>query len=123
MEAQCNRELEYGEMLDPQLFYAARWGELYQFFANGNPPLVLQLLLVNTAVLIFFLVRRWRGKTKLRSQTAYYLQGLLIAANATLMFAPQFGPDSGLIMHRLANSPMPHANKDLDSLISSVVGK
>jgi hypothetical protein len=109
--------------LDPKLFYAARWGDLYQFFAAGNPPLVLQLLLVNTAVLIYFIIRRWRGKTRLQSKTAYVIQGLLIAANATLMFAPQFGPHSGLIMQRLTAHPLPGANRDLDSVLLSIVGK
>jgi hypothetical protein len=110
-------------MLDPNLFYAARWGELYQFFASGNPPLAFQLLLINTAVLVYFMVRRWRGKTRLQSRTAYYIQALLIAANATLMFAPQFGPNTNNLMPRLSAHPLPGANRDLDSVLLSVVGK
>jgi hypothetical protein len=110
-------------MLDPDLFYAARWDELYRFFAAGNPPLALQLLLINTVFLIFFMIRRWRGKMRMRSQTAYVIQGLLIAANATLMFAPQFGPQPGLIMQRLDAFPLSSGNKDLNSMLKSVVGK
>jgi hypothetical protein len=71
-------------MLD--LFYQARWHELYAFFANGQPPLALQLLVVNTLFFVVFIMRRARGARSLRAQTATTVQGLLIFANTVVLF-------------------------------------
>ena len=71
-------------MLD--LFYQARWGELHAFFAKGNPPLAAQLLVVNTIFFVVFIMRRARGARSLRAQTATTVQGLLIFANAMVLF-------------------------------------
>jgi hypothetical protein len=85
-------------MLDPELFYAAPWGQLYQFFTAGEPPLALRLLLINTVFLVFFVVRRARSRSPMGSQTTNVTQGLLIAANVLLMFAPDlFQNTSALI--------------------------
>jgi hypothetical protein len=73
-------------MLDGKLIYSARWNELYAFFAAGNPPLVLVLLALNTAFLVYFIIRRIRSKHPTRPTTAYMLQGLLIASNFIVMF-------------------------------------
>jgi hypothetical protein len=94
-------------MLDPDLFYAAPWSELYRFFVAGNPPLVLQLLIINTAFLVFFVIRRLRRRAPVRSQGASIIQGLLIAVNATLMFAPQLVPHPGALLDRLPTHHMP----------------
>lgn len=115
--------LEKRFMLDPKLFYAARWGELYQFFAAGNPPLVLQLLLINTVFLVFFIVRRARNRSPLRSQAAYVVQAVLIAANAMLMFSPDFVEHTTRMLARQSSYQIPGADKDLDSVLLSIVGK
>jgi hypothetical protein len=87
-------------MLDPNLFYAARWGELYQFFAAGEPPLALRLLLINTVFFVFFAVRRARSKKRMGSRAANVIQGALIAGNVLLMFAPSlFQGSSVLVKH------------------------
>ncbi|MGB8312861.1 MAG: hypothetical protein WCE69_00065, partial [Aestuariivirga sp.] len=57
-----------------ELFREARWDELYAFFAAGNPPLVLQLLVLNTIVFMVFMLRRMRGVRTLRSETASMVQ-------------------------------------------------
>jgi sorbitol-specific phosphotransferase system component IIC len=97
-------------MLDPDLFYAAPWGELYRFFASGNPPLVLQLLLLNTAFLIFFIIRRLRRRTAIRSQSTQVVQAVLIAVNATVMFAPPLAPHPGVLLDRLSAHSLPGIN-------------
>ena len=94
-------------MLDPDLFYAAPWDELYRFFASGNPPLALQLLIINTAILAFFVVRRLRRRTAVHSQSAFVIQIFLIAVNATLMFAPQLMPHSGTLLDRFPTHQIP----------------
>ena len=73
-------------MFNQDLIYQARWDELYQFFTNGYPPLVLKLLIINTIFLVLFIIRRARATYRLRPTTAYAVQGLLIASNAMVMF-------------------------------------
>ncbi len=75
-------------MLDPRLFENARWQDLYQFFLAGEQPLVWRLLIINTIVLIIFIVRRARGKQPMRMSTVYVVQALLIVVNFCIMFGP-----------------------------------
>jgi hypothetical protein len=69
-----------------QNFKNARWGELYSFFAQGNPPLVLQLLLLNTVFLGFIVYRRATAKYHMRKSSALIFQAFLIAINLVFMF-------------------------------------
>jgi hypothetical protein len=73
-------------MLDVEKFQQARWDELYRFFTDGYPPLIFQLLLINTIFFVFFVVRRLRAKHHMRHTTAYLIQFLLIGANMAVMF-------------------------------------
>jgi hypothetical protein len=75
-------------MLDQNLLYNARWQDLYTFFAAGNPPLALRLMAINTIILVYFVMRRARGKNPVQGQTAFVVQALLIAANLFIMFGP-----------------------------------
>ena len=69
-----------------ELFKEARWDELYAFFATGNPPLVLQLLVMNTIVFMVFVLRRMRGVRTLHSETASMVQSLLLFSNMLVIF-------------------------------------
>jgi len=71
-------------MLD--LFYQVRWGETFAFFSEGDPPLAVQLMAVNTIFFVVFILRRARGARSLRAETAMAIQGLLIAANSVVLF-------------------------------------
>ena len=71
-------------MLD--LFRDARWDELYAFFDSGHPPLMVQLLALNTIVFMLFIVRRMRGAKTLRAETASLVQSLLLVANMLAIF-------------------------------------
>lgn len=73
-------------MFDTDLIFQARWDQLYAFLADGNPPLALQILLLNTVFLAFFVFRRATTKYRMRNNTAYAVQGLLIASNILILF-------------------------------------
>jgi uncharacterized protein YegP (UPF0339 family) len=73
-------------MLNVENFNNARWGEFYAFFANGNPPLAFQLLILNTIFLGFVVYRRAKGKFRMRKSSVLFIQGVLIATNMIIMF-------------------------------------
>ena len=52
-----------------------------EFLMNGEPPLITQLLVFNTIIFIFWIVRRMRGASSMRYRTAITVQSLLVAAN------------------------------------------
>jgi hypothetical protein len=66
-------------MLD--LIRRTNWDQLYYYFAKGNPPLILQLLMLNTIFFIWFAIRRMRGARTMRASTASTIQSVLLAAN------------------------------------------
>jgi len=69
-----------------ELFFHARWGELYAFFAKGNPPLAVQLLVLNTIFFALWIMRRMRNARAMRSEAANIVQALLIGANTMILF-------------------------------------
>lgn len=73
-------------MLDMDRLWAADWDGLFRFFAAGNPPLMLQLLAVNTIFFIAFLVRNATAKHRVANKSAPIVQSFLIAANVALVF-------------------------------------
>jgi hypothetical protein len=76
-------------MLNIENFKNARWGDLYIFFAEGNPPLGLQLLVLNTVFLGFIVFRRATSKYHMRKSTAYAIQAMLLVTNFMFMFQKQ----------------------------------
>ncbi len=80
-------------MLD--FFTDTRWDELYAFFAKGNPPLMAQLLALNTVIFMLFMVRRMRGKRALRAETASLVQSLLLFANMLAIFQDNINESLG----------------------------
>jgi hypothetical protein len=80
-------------MLD--FFTDARWDELYAFFAKDTPPLIAQLLALNTVVFMLFTVRRMRGKQALRVETASLIQSLLLFANMLAIFQDNINESLG----------------------------
>jgi hypothetical protein len=73
-------------MLSPELIERTPWHEFYAFFLKGNPPLIVLLLIVNTVFFILFVARRMRGKHSFRPSTAYTVQGMVILANALVIY-------------------------------------
>ncbi|MFN0193606.1 MAG: hypothetical protein ACKVP5_16810 [Aestuariivirga sp.] len=65
------------------------WNEFYRILSAGDPPLALQLLVVNTIFFIYFVVRRMRGATSMRREVATTVQGLMLFANVAVLFEDQ----------------------------------
>lgn len=66
-------------------FGGSHWVMAREFLMAGEPPLMTQMLVLNTVVLIFWMVRRMRGASAMRYQTANIVQGLLITANCVVL--------------------------------------
>ena len=79
-------------MFSMDLIYRARWHELYSFFASGEPPLVMKLLIINTIVLMLFIFRQARSKHPMRAKTAFAVQVVLILGNFFVMFQNDLMP-------------------------------
>ena len=73
-----------------QAVLQARWAELHAFFSAGNPPIITQVLVLNTLFFIIHIIRKARGANRLRPQTALYVQGVLIALNFFIIFERSF---------------------------------
>ncbi len=71
------------------LIARTHWNQLYNTLAAGDPPLMFRIMALNTLFFILFLVRRARGVHSMRRETASRVQGLLIAANALILFQDQ----------------------------------
>ncbi|MBC8038865.1 MAG: hypothetical protein H7X89_16800 [Rhizobiales bacterium] len=67
----------------------APWHHIYNFFADGNPPLAIRLLILNTMFFILFAYRRARGIPTMNAKAAVRVQSFLIAANALILFEPE----------------------------------
>ena len=68
------------------IFWEAHWDELWAFFSNGNPPLLVILLALNTVFFIVFMLRRIRGAHSMRPEMASTIQSVLLAANMFAIF-------------------------------------
>ena len=88
-------------MLSIENFKNARWSELFAFFAQGNPPLGLQLLILNTIFLGFVVFRRATAKHQMRKSSAYLIQAVLIASNLIFMFQKE-ALDAALTMKHIS---------------------
>lgn len=86
-------------MLNIENFKNARWSELFAFFAQGYPPLGLQLLVLNTIFLGFVAFRRATAKYQMRKSSAYLIQAVLIASNLMFMFQKEALDAASAIKH------------------------
>jgi hypothetical protein len=68
------------------LFWAADWDGLYRYLAKGYPPLILQILAINTIFFILYVVRRLTSKYKMRKSNLEMVQALLLVANLAVVF-------------------------------------
>jgi hypothetical protein len=79
------------DYLIPDFIRNARWNEFYVFLTNGDPPLILILLLLNTVFFVIYVMRKTMRNTRLRSATVYFLQSFMVAANAAVIFQKELG--------------------------------
>ena len=66
-------------------FWWRQFYDLQAILLRGDPPLLTQLMVVNTIFLIVYILRRIRGVRPLRTQTATTIQVMLLFANATIV--------------------------------------
>ena len=55
-------------------FEQGMWLEAYRVLASGEPPILFQLLVFNTIMMVFWHMRRRRGLWTIRRETAIGLQ-------------------------------------------------
>ncbi|MGI9464149.1 MAG: hypothetical protein ACR2OM_09425, partial [Aestuariivirgaceae bacterium] len=72
------------------IFESGDWMAAREFLLRGEPPLITQLLILNTVVLIFWIVRRMRGASSMRYKTANIVQTMLIIANCAVLLNGDF---------------------------------
>jgi hypothetical protein len=75
-----------------ELFQRANWQSWYDMFSRGNPPLITQILAVNSIVFIFLIIRRARGRATMKRGVGEAVQALLIIANLLIMTQDQLMP-------------------------------
>ncbi len=73
-----------------ELFERARWHDLYNFFASGEPPMVTRILAINTIFLVLYIIRNARSKKKTSTSHSLVVQSFLILVNFVVMFQPQY---------------------------------
>jgi len=57
-----------------------RLDDIQYLLKSGNPPIILQLLCINTLLMIVMIFRRMRKQTSVRSNTTYVVQWILLAS-------------------------------------------
>ena len=57
------------------------WQQLIGYFERGNPPIIVQILILNGIFFLWFASRRMRKAKPLRKETASTVQSLLLAIN------------------------------------------
>ena len=77
-------------MLD--LFERTNWESAYFFLTAGSPPLIVQLLVINTIFLILFILRRVTGIYTRKAHTSYIVQSLLILGNIAVLMQSELTP-------------------------------
>lgn len=67
----------------------APWWQMVDFFTKGDPPLIVELMLLNTIFLIVVIIRRAKGLPTMRMESVLRVQALVILANAMVLFQDQ----------------------------------
>ena len=89
-----------------ELAQRARWLDVHDLLVSGHPPLYVQMLVVNVAVLMYVTLRglfvkpatdRMKARSKVKSR--YGVEGFVIAANAIILYENTWLPF-------VANSPV-----------------
>jgi hypothetical protein len=72
----------------PNLTDPGIWNEAYHVLASGYPPVMVQLLLFNTAMMVLWSLRRARGVWAIRTETAIAIQIILLLGNIAILLNP-----------------------------------
>jgi hypothetical protein len=74
------------------MFERTNWEGAYNFLTSGSPPLILELLAINTIFLVLFILRRMTGIYSRKAHTSYLVQILLIASNVGVLMQGELAP-------------------------------
>ena len=74
----------------PNLTDPGMWNEAYRVLAIGQPPVMVQLLLFNTVMMIMWNLRRARGVWAIRKETAIAIQVILLLGISAVFVAAAF---------------------------------
>lgn len=75
----------------PGLFEHGMWLEAYRILASGEPPIIFQLLVFNTIMMVFWHLRRKQGLWTIRRETAIGIQLALLIGNIAILVNPDPG--------------------------------
>ena len=82
-----------------EMFESTHWYVVYNYLAGGHPPLILQLLVINTIFFVWFIIKRMRGQIVAKNRHAsFHVQELLIFSNALILMQDQYLP---FLQHRV----------------------
>jgi hypothetical protein len=72
--------------------------ELSDFLLSGHPTILAQLLVINTVLMIMFIIRRLRGQNYSVRHVTYVLQWILLFGNLIVLMEQQWMPmaDDGI---------------------------
>lgn len=71
-------------------FKQAHWSDIYYVLMSGDPPLALQLLLINLLFFLIYARRRLKGTKTRQNDASYFVHGIIVLANATLLVQGNF---------------------------------
>jgi hypothetical protein len=89
------------------LFEQGLWLEAYRILASGEPPIMFQLLMFNTLMMVFWHLRRNRGLWTIRRETAIGLQVALLLGNIVILLNPDSAFTSLPNLPKLPNLNLP----------------
>jgi hypothetical protein len=89
------------------LFEQGMWLEAYRVLASGEPPIMLQLLVFNTIMMVFWHLRRKQGLWTIRRETAIGLQVALLVGNIVILLNPDLAFTNLPTLPRLPKLDLP----------------
>jgi hypothetical protein len=72
----------------PGLFEHGMWLEAYRVLGSGQPPIIFQLLVFNTIMMVIMHLRRKKGLWTIRRETAIAVQAILLIGNIAILLNP-----------------------------------
>ena len=89
------------------LLEQGRWLEAYRILASGDPPIMFQLLVFFSIMMVFWLLRRLRGLWTMMMDRAIGLQVALLVGNIVILLNPELAFTSLPTLPRLSKLDLP----------------
>jgi hypothetical protein len=68
------------------------WGVWSETLLKGNPPLIVQILAINSIIFIYLIVKKIRQKGPRKASAAHLAQAILIVTNLAILSQDQLRP-------------------------------